>query len=55
MLEDVAKFYDQDVKNIITVLTTMTEPALMVFMGIVIAVIVVSLCLQIFEMGAQLQ
>ena len=55
MLEDMAEFYDQEVEDMLTVLTTMIEPVLMLFMGIVIAVILVSLCLPIFEMGARLQ
>jgi type IV pilus assembly protein PilC len=55
MLEDVAEFYDQEVEDRLTVLTTMIEPVLMVFMGMVIAVIVVALYLPIFEMGARLK
>jgi type IV pilus assembly protein PilC len=55
MLEDVADFYDQEVENKLTVLTTMIEPVLMLTMGIVMAVIVVALYLPIFEMGAQLK
>lgn len=55
MLEDVAEFYDQEVENRLTLLTTMIEPVLMLTMGIVIAVIVVALYLPIFEMGAHLK
>ena len=55
MLEDVAEFYDQEVENKLTMLTTMIEPVLMLTMGIVIAVIVVALYLPIFEMGARLK
>lgn len=55
MLEDVADFYDQEVENRLTVLTTMIEPVLMLSMGLVMAVIVVALYLPIFEMGAQLK
>ncbi len=55
MLEDVAEFYDQEVENRLTLLTTMIEPVLMLSMGIVIAVIVVALYLPIFEMGARLK
>jgi type IV pilus assembly protein PilC len=55
MLEDVADFYDQEVENRLTVITTMIEPILMLSMGIVIAVIVVALYLPIFEMGARLK
>jgi type IV pilus assembly protein PilC len=55
MLEDVADFYEQEVENKITDLTTMIEPVLMLIMGIVIAFIVVALYLPIFEMGAKLK
>jgi type IV pilus assembly protein PilC len=55
MLEDVADFYDQEVENRLTVLTTMIEPVLMLSMGLVMAVIVVALYLPIFEMGARLK
>jgi len=55
MLEDVADFYDQEVENKLTMLTTLIEPVLMLSMGIVMAFIVVALYLPIFEMGAQLK
>jgi len=55
MLEDVADFYEQEVENKLTDLTTMIEPVLMLVMGVVIAFIVVALYLPIFEMGAKLK
>jgi type IV pilus assembly protein PilC len=55
MLEDVADFYDQEVENKLTALTTMIEPVLMLTMGLVMAVIVVALYLPIFEMGSRLK
>jgi type IV pilus assembly protein PilC len=55
MLEDVAEFYDQEVDNRLTMLTTLIEPVLMVGMGMVIAFIVVALYLPIFEMGSRLK
>lgn len=55
MLEDVAEFYEQEVENRLTDLTTMIEPVLMLVMGVVIAFIVVALYLPIFEMGAKLR
>ncbi|HET6365220.1 MAG: hypothetical protein ACM30F_03885 [Nitrospirota bacterium] len=45
-----AKFYDQEVENKLTVLATMIEPLFMLSMGIVI-----TLYLPIFEMGARLK
>ncbi len=55
MLEDVADFYDQEVENRLTALTTLIEPVLMLCMGLVMAVIVVALYLPIFEMGANIK
>ena len=55
MLDDVAEFYDQEVEDRLTVLTTLIEPVLMLSMGLIIAVIVVALYLPIFEMGARLK
>jgi type IV pilus assembly protein PilC len=55
MLEDVADFYDQEVENRLTAITTMIEPVLMLTMGLVMAVIVIALYLPIFEMGSRLK
>lgn len=55
MLEDVADFYDQEVENSLTTLSTLIEPVLMLCMGFVMAFIVVALYLPIFEMGARLK
>ena len=55
MLEDVADFYDQEVENRLTTITTLIEPVLMLTMGLVMAVIVVALYLPIFEMGSRLK
>jgi type IV pilus assembly protein PilC len=55
MLEDVSDFYEQEVENRLTVITTMIEPVLMLTMGVMIAFIVVALYLPIFEMGARLK
>lgn len=55
MLEDISDFYEQEVENKLTALTTMVEPVLMLMMGLVIAFIVVALYLPIFEMGAQIR
>ncbi len=55
MLEDVADFYDQEVENSLSTLTTMIEPVLMLCMGVVMAFIVIALYLPIFEMGSRLK
>jgi len=55
MLEDLADYYDQEVENRLTALTTLIEPVLMLSMGLIMAVIVVALYLPIFEMGAHVK
>lgn len=51
MLTKIADFYDDEVDNSVANLTTMLEPIIMVFLGVVIGFIVVALYLPIFMMG----
>ena len=51
MLIKIADFYDEEVDNSVTNLTTMLEPMLMIFLGVTIGYIVVALYLPIFKMG----
>ncbi|MBN2654027.1 MAG: type II secretion system F family protein [Nitrospirae bacterium] len=51
MLSKIADFYDDEVDNSVSNLTTMLEPLIMVFLGVVIGFIVVALYLPIFKMG----
>ncbi len=51
MLSKIADFYDDEVDNAVTNLTTMLEPLMMVFLGTTIGFIVVALYLPIFKMG----
>jgi len=51
MLVKIADFYDDEVDYAVTNLTTALEPALMIFLGVVIGFIVVSLYLPIFKLG----
>ncbi len=51
MLIKIADFYDDEVDTAVTNLTTMLEPMLMIFLGVTIGYIVVSLYLPIFKMG----
>jgi len=51
MLAKVADFYDDEVDNSVQNLTVLLEPALMVFLGVVIGFIVVALYLPIFKLG----
>uniref|UniRef100_A0A7C4AIZ5 Type II secretion system F family protein n=1 Tax=Thermodesulfovibrio aggregans TaxID=86166 RepID=A0A7C4AIZ5_9BACT len=51
MLNKVADFYDEEVDNAVANLMGMLEPALIVFLGVTIGFIVVSLYLPIFKLG----
>lgn len=51
MLNKVADFYDEEVDTAVGNLMTMLEPALIVFLGITIGFIVISLYLPIFKLG----
>lgn len=51
MLNKVADFYDEEVDNAVANLMSMLEPALIIFLGVTIGFIVVSLYLPIFKLG----
>lgn len=50
MLEKIADFYDEEVDNAVATLTSMIEPALMVFLGGTVGFIVVAMYLPIFKL-----
>ncbi len=52
MLSKVADFYDDEVDNTVQNLTVLLEPAMMVFLGVVIGFIVVALYMPIFKLGS---
>jgi|WetSurMetagenome_2_1015567.scaffolds.fasta_scaffold00578_22 type IV pilus assembly protein PilC len=52
MLSKIADFYDDEVDNAVANLTTMLEPIIMMFLGVVIGGIVIALYLPIFKLGA---
>ena len=52
MLESVANTYDEEVEAMLATLTSLMEPFLMVFLGVVIGGIVVAMFLPIFKMGS---
>jgi len=52
MLAKIADFYDEEVDTAVTDLTALLEPALMVFLGLVVGFIVVAMYLPIFQMGS---
>lgn len=51
MLEKVADFYESEVDNMIESLTSMLEPMIMAFLGVVIGGLVIAMYLPIFKMG----
>ena len=52
MLNSVAEFFEEDVQNSLTAAMSLIEPAILVFMGIVVATILIALYLPIFKLGA---
>jgi len=52
MLTKIADFYDEEVDTAVIALTALLEPALMVFLGLVVGFIVVAMYLPIFQMGS---
>ncbi len=51
MLGKIADFYEEEVEAAVKALTAMIEPLLMIFLGVIIAVLVVAMYLPIFSMG----
>jgi len=51
MLSKIADFYDDEVDSTVGILTSLLEPILMIFLGIVIGFIVVAMYLPIFKMA----
>jgi type IV pilus assembly protein PilC len=55
MLNSVAEFFEEDVQTALAAALQLIEPILLVFMGSVVAVVLISLYLPIFSLGAQIQ
>lgn len=51
MMQNIANFYDDEVEVMLDGLTALIEPLLMIFLGVIIGSIVVSMFLPIFKMG----
>jgi len=51
MLNRVADFFEEEVDRMVNTLSTLVEPILIVFLGVVIGGILVSLYLPIFKLG----
>jgi len=52
MLAKIADFYDDEVDSAVATLTSLLEPIMMVFLGVVIGFIVIAMYLPIFEMAS---
>jgi type IV pilus assembly protein PilC len=51
MMDNIATFYEDEVDTMLAGLTSLLEPLLMIFLGVVIGGIVISMFLPIFKMG----
>jgi len=51
MLGKIADFYDEEVDTAVLALTSLLEPMLMVFLGVVIGFIVIAMYLPIFKLA----
>ena len=54
MMNKIADFYDEEVDTAVEGLTSMLEPLLMVFLGVVVGFVVVAMYMPIFKMGETL-
>jgi type IV pilus assembly protein PilC len=52
MLSKVADFYEREVDDAVTALTSLLEPIIIVFLGVVIGGLVVAMYLPIFKLGS---
>ena len=55
MLQKIADFYEDEVDNVVNNLTALMEPLVIVFLGVVIGGLVVSMYLPIFKLGSVIQ
>ncbi len=52
MLNKIADFYEEDVDHLVANLTSLLEPVLMIFLGIVLGGLVIAMYLPIFQLGS---
>jgi type IV pilus assembly protein PilC len=55
MLNSVAEFYEEDVQTALTAALQLIEPVILIFMGVTVALVLLSLYLPIFSLGEQMQ
>jgi len=51
MMDSIADYYDDEVETMLAGLTSLLEPLLMIFLGVIIGGIVLCMFLPIFKMG----
>lgn len=51
MLNKIADFYEEDVDNLVTNLTSLMEPIIMMFLGVVLGGLIIAMYLPIFKIG----
>ncbi|HWG86502.1 MAG TPA: type II secretion system F family protein, partial [Candidatus Acidoferrales bacterium] len=54
MLNSVAEFYEEDVQNALAAAMQLIEPFILIFMGVTVAFVLISLYLPIFSLSGQL-
>jgi type IV pilus assembly protein PilC len=54
MLNSVAEFFDEDVNTMMTAALSLIEPAIMIFMGIFVGFVLISLYLPIFSLAERI-
>ncbi len=52
MLQKIAEFYEDEVDNTVANLTALMEPLVIVFLGVVVGGLVISMYLPIFKLGS---
>jgi type IV pilus assembly protein PilC len=52
MLTSIAEFFEEDVQNALTAAMSLIEPLILIFMGTIVAFVLISLYLPIFTLGA---
>jgi type IV pilus assembly protein PilC len=55
MLNSVAEFFEEDVQNSLATAMQLIEPVILIFMGVTVAIVLLSLYMPIFSLGAQIQ
>jgi type IV pilus assembly protein PilC len=51
MLNKIADFYEEDVDNLVTNLTSLMEPMIMMFLGVILGGLIIAMYLPIFKLG----